>query len=119
MKNGNGKNPIKKPKFGVGRNPTLIPGNPGNSGGKPGRSGRPTNEFKAEMEACRNEDVARKLREKIRKSDPDDPAWRWAVDRVLEYTTSKAPQKQQLEGGDSPVAFKLDLMAASLARLHE
>ncbi len=33
-------NPMKKPTRGVGRNPTLTPGNPGNRGGRKGRSGR-------------------------------------------------------------------------------
>jgi hypothetical protein len=120
MKNGNGKKPEKKrvplsPKGGA----LLIPGNPGNSGGKPGRSGRPTNHFKAELEAIRNDEIPQRIREIITTGKPKSAEWRWAVDRVLEYTTSKAPQKQEIGGSDLPIRFKLDLMAASMARLHE
>lgn len=114
-----GKNPDQKrvasPKGGA----LLIPGNPGNSGGKKGRSGRKKLAFKAAMELLRDEEIPERIRDVIMKSKPDTPEWRWAVDRVLEYTTSKAPTKQTLEGGDVPIKFKLDLMAASMARLHE
>lgn len=115
-----GKKPIEMPRRGVGRNPTLIPGNPGNSGGKKGRSGRKTLAFKAELEAMRDDEIPKKLRDMLKKANPEDPAWRWAAERVLEYTTSKAPSKQEIGGdGEQPIRFKLDLASASLARLHE
>src|SRR5690349_469616 len=104
--NGNGKNPNQKPKRG---NPYLVPGNPGNSGGKPGRSGRKTNDFKAELMRIRDEEVPARIYDLITNGKPSSAEWRWAVDRVLEYTTSKAPTKQEVGGGEIPVTFRLDL----------
>ena len=37
--------------------------------------------------------VLPKLREKLESQNPDHPAWRYAADRVLEYSRSKAPTK--------------------------
>lgn len=126
MKNGNGKNPIQN--IGVGRNGNLTPGNPGNSGGKPGRSGRKSNIF---IERCHeladtevlDAVVAYFAKAKKHRANPltgpADPAWRWCAEYVSQYCKSKAPQKQEVSGGDAPIRFELDLQAASLARLTE
>lgn len=121
-RNGNGKNPIQKPKVGVGRNPTLVPGNPGNSGGKPGRSGRKRLPFIERCNGLSDVEVLDAIESYLTKKgvDPTDPAWRWCAEKVMGY--SKAEPKRALELGtkdDLPLRFKLDLGAASLARLHE
>lgn len=94
----NGKNPQKNPKrrLGVG----LIPGNPGNSGGKKGRSGRKKIEFKAECERLSDYEILPRLEAKIKAATPDDQAWRWAADKVLEYSKAKAPQEQRHTGAE-------------------
>lgn len=125
----NGKNPIEKPTRGVGRNPTLTPGNPGNSGGKPGRSGRKSNTFIERCEAMTDEEVLDAIEayfahaKKHRANPlygPADNAWRWCAEYVTRYTKSEPKRKVELSGDeDLPVRFTVNLAAASLAGLPE
>jgi hypothetical protein len=101
--NGNGKKTAPKT---VGR-PFAKGADPRRGYGKPGRSGRLPNQFKAELESIRNEEIPQRIRHIIETGKPESAEWRWAVDRVLEYTTSKAPQKQELGGGDDPITIRV------------
>jgi hypothetical protein len=67
--------------------------------GRKGVGGRKTLEFKAECARLVDEEVLPKWAKKLATSDPDDPAWRWATERVLEYSKQKMAQTVTGPGG--------------------
>lgn len=89
----------------------LKRGNPGNKGG-----GRKTLEFKAECARLADEEVLPKLAAKLADSNPDDPAWRWAAQTVLDYSKQKVTQTLTVGAEDGQViAFTMNLGAATVA----
>jgi hypothetical protein len=73
---------------------------PRRAGGKKGRSGRKKIDFIRECERIVDNILLPKLREKIESGKPDDPAFRWASEKVLDYSKSKAPVRTELSGMD-------------------
>lgn len=105
----NGKNPIQKPKLGVGRNPTLIPGNPGNRGGRKGRSGRKPDEWKAFCQAALSDP---KVREAIRMAvrDPETRGYPNLLKLLASYAEGVPAQQIKVTGDQAnPVRFTLAL----------
>lgn len=115
MSKGNGKTGPKTGHFANGDDPRR-------GYGKPGRSGRKPMAFVEQCEALVDSAVLTRVESYLKdpKHKPDDPAWRWCAEYVTRYT--KSEPKRAVEIGtkdDLPIRFKLDLGAASLARLHE
>jgi hypothetical protein len=80
----------------------LRRGNPGNRGG-----GRKTLEFKAECARLADEEVLPKLAQKIADSGPDDAAWRWAAEKVLDYSKQKIAQGVNLASADGETVIRV------------
>jgi len=83
--------------------------------GRKGVGGRKTLEFKAECSRLADEEVLPKLAAKLATGSPDDAAWRWAAQTVLEYSKQKAAQDVNL--GAQPgqgFAFSLNLGGAAI-----
>lgn len=80
----------------------LRRGNPGNRGG-----GRKTLEFKAECARLVDEEVLPKWAAKLAESNADDPAWRWAAERVLEYSKQKVAQGVNLASADGETVIRV------------
>ena len=80
---------------------------PRRGAGKPGRSGRKTLEFKAECARLADEEVLPKLAQKIADSGPDDAAWRWAAEKVLDYSKQKIAQGVNLASADGETVIRV------------
>jgi hypothetical protein len=81
--------------------PFKVGADPRRGAGMPGRSGRKPAEFIKECADIADNVLLPKLREKIEKGDLDDPAFRWAADKVLDYSKSKAPLRSEVSGADN------------------
>jgi hypothetical protein len=83
--------------------------------GRKGVGGRKTLEFKAECARLADEDVLPKLARTLAEAGPDDAAWRWAAEKVLDYSKQKVAQNVNLGAQDGGVfEFTMNLGAASV-----
>lgn len=84
--------------------------------GRKGVGGRKPLEFKAECARLADEEVLPKLAAKLADSNPDDPAWRWAAQTVLDYSKQKVGQNLTVGASDGQVIeFTMNLGAATVA----
>jgi hypothetical protein len=83
--------------------------------GRKGVGGRKTLEFKAECARLVDEEVLPKWAAKLATSGPDDAAWRWAAERVLEYSKQKMAQNVNLGPQDgTAMSFTLNLGGSAI-----